>query len=189
MRLVYQYLFFVLWIAFLVYWQVKARNVKETQRLEPTSSRRTRLLMFGVAIVLMSFQLPVAWLNMRLWPQNAATFWIGATATVAGLLFSVWARVHLGRNWSSSVTIKQGHELIVTGPYGLVRHPIYTGLFLAFLGTILAVAEVRGVLAFVLIAISIGLKLRLEERWMHGQFGATYEAYSHRVSAVVPYVL
>lgn len=166
MLLVYHYLFAVLWIGFLVYWQVMAINVKETQRMEPTASRVLRVVMFGTAIVLMTFRLPVPWLRVQLWPQNFDTFWIGAVLTFAGLLFSVWARVHLGRNWSRSVTIKEGHELIVTGPYALVRHPIYTGLFLAFIGTVLAVSEVRGVVAFVLIVISISYKLSLEEKWM-----------------------
>jgi protein-S-isoprenylcysteine O-methyltransferase Ste14 len=189
MRWVYHYLFAALWIAFLVYWQVKAIDVKQTRQLEPVASRVLRVLMLGAAIVLMGFRLPGPWLDLRLWPQGLVAFWAGAGLTLAGLLFSVWARVYLGRNWSSSVTIKQDHELVVTGPYALVRHPIYTGLFAAFLGTVIAVGEVRAVLAFVLIAISIGYKLRLEERWMRAQFGAAYVAYSSRVAALVPYVL
>lgn len=189
MRFVYNYLFAVLWIAFLVYWQVMAINAKKTQRLEPLASRMARVFMFGVAIVLMSFRSHVAWLDLQLWPQGFAGFWIGAGLTFAGLLFSVWARVQLGRNWSRSVTIKQDHELIVTGPYALVRHPIYTGLFAAFIGTDVAVGQLRAVLALVLIAVSIGYKLRLEEKWMRAQFGAKYQAYSERVKALVPYVL
>ncbi len=189
MRLVYHYLFAALWIAFLVYWQVMAINVKQTRQLEPIVSRILRVVMFGAAIVLMSSPLPGGWLDVQLWPQGLVSFWVGAGVTLAGLLFSIWARVHLGRNWSSSVTIKQDHELIVTGPYALVRHPIYTGLFVAFLGTVLAVGEVRAVLAFVLIAISIGYKLRLEEKWMRARFGAAYADYSSRVAALVPYVL
>lgn len=189
MRLVYQYLFTVLWISFLVYWQMMALRAKATQRLEPIASRVSRVLMFGAGLVLISFRLPVAWLNLKLWPQNRVTFWVGAAVTIAGLLFCVWARVYLGRNWSRSVTIKRDHELIVTGPYGLVRHPIYSGLLLALAGTVLAVAELRAVLGLVLIAISIWYKLRLEEKWMREQFGATYEAYSRRIAALVPYVL
>jgi len=189
MRLVYHCLFQTLWIAFLVYWQVMAINVKPTQQLEPIVSRIVRVLMFGAAIVAIGFRLPGVWLNVQLWPQSVVSFWAGAGLTLAGLLFSIWARVHLGRNWSRSVTIKQDHELIVTGPYALVRHPIYTGLFAAFLGTVLAVGEVRAVLAFVLIAVQFGYKLRLEEKWMRAQFGAAYVAYSNRVAALVPYVL
>ncbi|HTW79692.1 MAG TPA: isoprenylcysteine carboxylmethyltransferase family protein [Terracidiphilus sp.] len=189
MRLVYDYLFTVLWIAFFVYWQVMALNVKTTRRLEPAGSRAMRVLMFGAAIVLLSFRFPVAWLNLRLWPQGRVPFWVGFAITLAGLFICVWARVHLGRNWSRSVTIKQDHELVVTGPYALVRHPIYTGILTGFIGTGLAVGELRAVLAFALFAISLWYKLRLEEKWMRAQFGARYEEYSGRVAAVVPYVL
>ena len=108
---------------------------------------------------------------------------------MAGLLFSVWARIHLGRNWSRSVTIKRDHELIITGPYKLVRHPIYTGLLVAFFGTAFAVAEVRAMAAFALVGLSLWLKLRLEEKWMRAEFGAKYEEYSGHVAALVPYVL
>ncbi len=189
MRLLYHNLFTVLWIAFFVYWQIMAIRVKPTQRLEPIASRALRVLLFGAAIVLFSFPLPVAWLNLQLSPQDRVTFWAGFAITLAGLLFCVWARVHLGRNWSRSVTIKQDHELIVTGPYALVRHPIYTGLLTGLIGTALAVGEVRAVLALTLFAIPIWIKLRLEEKWMRAQFGAVYEAYSRRVAALVPYVM
>jgi len=188
-RLVYNYLFTVLWIAFLVYWQVMAIRAKATQRLEPMASRVARILMFGAGLVLISFPLPAAWLNLYLWSQDRVTFWAGAALTLAGLLFCIWARVHLGRNWSRSVTIKKDHELIVTGPYAMVRHPIYSGLLLALAGTVMAVAQLRAVLGFVPITISLWYKLRLEEKWMREQFGEKYEAYSSRVSALVPYVL
>jgi protein-S-isoprenylcysteine O-methyltransferase Ste14 len=189
MRLVYNNLFTVLWVAFLVYWSVMSWNVKATERLEPAGSRALRRAALLVAIVLLSVPFHIAWLNYRLWPQGRLTFWTGVVITAAGLMFCVWARVHLGRNWSSSVTIKQGHELIVTGPYALVRHPIYTGLMFGFLGTVLALAEVRGVLGFLLITLTHLYKLRLEEKWMRAQFGASYETYSSRVAALVPYVL
>lgn len=189
MRLLYHYLFTVLWIAFLVYWQIMAGRVKRTQRLEPLASRVLRVIMFAAGIVLISARLPAAWLNLQLWPQGRFTFWLGFALTLAGLLFSVWARVHLGRNWSRSVTIKEDHELIVTGPYALVRHPIYSGLFLAFLGTVLAIDATRAVLGFALVALPLWFKLRLEEKWMRVEFGAAYEAYSERVAALVPYLL
>ncbi len=189
MRLVYDYLFVVLWVAFLVYWRVMAVNVKAAERMEPAASRVMRMLLIAMAIVLWVVPLPVVWLNVRLWPSNALTFWVGAALTFAGLVFCVWARVHLGRNWSSEVTVKQGHELIVNGPYALVRHPIYSGLFIALLGSVLAVGKISAVVAFALFAIAQLYKLRLEEKWMREQFGATYVAYSSRVAALVPYVL
>jgi protein-S-isoprenylcysteine O-methyltransferase Ste14 len=113
-------------------------------------------------------------------------FWIGAVVNLLGLGFSVWARVYLGNNWSRSVTIKQNHELITGGPYGLVRHPIYTGLLIGVLGTAIAIGQVRGLVAFAFIFTSLWFKLRLEERWMRLQFGDVYEQYAQRVPALVP---
>ena len=101
----------------------------------------------------------------------------------------MWARHCLGRNWSRSVTIKEDHELIVSGPYTLVRHPIYTGLLTGSLGTAIAMTEVRGLVALALIFLALWGKLRMEERWMREEFGASYKAYSGRVAALIPFVL
>jgi protein-S-isoprenylcysteine O-methyltransferase Ste14 len=109
--------------------------------------------------------------------------------TLAGLLFTVWARTHLGRNWSGLVTIKQDHELITSGPYSTVRHPIYTGLLLAFVGSALARSELRGILAVVLVFWALWRKSRIEERWMRDQFGDAYREYSSHVAALIPFVL
>jgi protein-S-isoprenylcysteine O-methyltransferase Ste14 len=186
----YEGLFPALWIGFLLYWQIKAAGTKATTRLEPAASRIVRAVVFLIAIVLMSWpHPPLSWLNRQFLPQGLWTFWLGAAITAAGLFFAVWAREHLGTNWSRSVTIKQDHQLIVTGPYTLVRHPIYTGILTGFLGSTLALAEVRGIVAFVLISLVLWYKLRMEEQWMRTQFGAPYEAYFRRTAALVPFVL
>ena len=82
-------------------------------------------------------------------------YWLGLIMVAAGIAFAVWARHYLGRNWSGTVTVKQDHELIRSGPYRLVRHPIYTGLLLAILGTAVAFGEWRGLLAFALLTGSL----------------------------------
>jgi protein-S-isoprenylcysteine O-methyltransferase Ste14 len=186
----YQAFFPVAWIVFLVYWQIKATNTKTTQRLEPASSRILRVVIFAIAIALLwSNRIPLPWLYVQLWPNGLLPFWLGAAITVGGLLFAVWARLHLGRNWSRSVTIKQGHELITTGPYALARHPIYTGILTGFLGMAIAISQVRGLIVFVLILLALWLKLRMEEKWMRSQFGESYAAYAHHTAALVPYLL
>jgi protein-S-isoprenylcysteine O-methyltransferase Ste14 len=185
----YQSFFSVLWIVFLIYWQIKAVDTKTTQRLEPVPSRILRALTFLIAIVLLSTtRIPLRWLYLQLWPAGFWPFWLGAAVTVAGLLFAVWAREHLGRNWSRSVTIKQGHELITTGPYAVARHPIYTGILAGFLGTAIALSQVRGLIALSLIFLILWVKLRMEERWMRSQFGETYAAYANHTAALVPYL-
>jgi protein-S-isoprenylcysteine O-methyltransferase Ste14 len=87
------------------------------------------------------------------------------------------------------VTIKQDHQLIINGPYVVVRHPIYAGLIAGILGSVIALAQLRGLIAFVLFSLVLWAKLRMEEVWMRDQFGASYEAYSRRVAAVVPFIL
>jgi protein-S-isoprenylcysteine O-methyltransferase Ste14 len=185
----YEFFFPAIWIAFLLYWQIKAFNAKITQRLEPASSRILRSLAFLVAIALLTVpRIPLPWLYFQLWPQGLWPFWLGAALTVAGLLFAIWARQHLGRNWSRSVTLKQDHELITSGPYAVVRHPIYTGILTGFVGSIVAQGQVRSLIAFLLISLVLWAKLRLEEQWMRSHFGDTYGAYARRVAALVPFV-
>src|ERR1700758_3965440 len=179
----------VVWIAFLLYWQIKAAGTKTTQRLEPAASRILRAVVFLIVIVLLSTtRIPQPWLYRQLWPSGIWPFWIGAVVTVVGLLFAVWARHHLASNWSSAVTIKQGHELITTGPYALVRHPIYTGILAGFLGMAIAISQVRGFIVFLLIFLVLWAKLRKEEEWMRSQFGETYVTYAHQTAALVPYL-
>jgi protein-S-isoprenylcysteine O-methyltransferase Ste14 len=120
----YKAFFPVVWITFLIYWRIKAANTKSTQRLESGTSGILRILTILVAIILLSTTwIPVPWLYQSVWRAEFWPFWMGAALTVCGLLFSVWAREHLGRNWSSQVSIKQDHELITSGPYGVVRPP------------------------------------------------------------------
>jgi protein-S-isoprenylcysteine O-methyltransferase Ste14 len=190
MLLFYESFFPVVWIAFLLYWQIKAVNTKTTQRLEPVVSRILRVFIFAIAIALLSIpRIPLPWLYVQLWPSGFWPFWLGAAVTIAGLLFAVWARVHLGRNWSRSVTIKQGHELITTGPYALVRHPIYTGILAGFLGMAIAISQVRGFIVLALIFVAFWIKLRMEEEWMRSQFGESYATYTRHSAALVPYIL
>jgi protein-S-isoprenylcysteine O-methyltransferase Ste14 len=186
----YEYFFPAIWTVFLVYWQVRARGTKQTQRLEPISSRILRSLAFLCAIALLMVpHIPAPWLYRQLLPQGQGMFFLGAILTIVGLLFAVWARAYLGTNWSRSVTIKQDHELIVGGPYALVRHPIYTGILTGFLGSAIALGQVRGFIALALVALALWAKLRMEEKWIREQFGASYETYSRRVAALVPFVL
>jgi protein-S-isoprenylcysteine O-methyltransferase Ste14 len=190
MQWVYDWLFPVVWVVYLVYWQIAAAGAKANQRIESVTSRTVRTVIFFVGIALLCWpRIPVPWLYRHFLRSTEWTFWLGAAITVGGLLFAVWARVTLGANWSRSVTIKQDHELITAGPYRLVRHPIYTGLLTGFLGSAIATTQMRGLLAFVLIFASLWYKLRLEERFMRTQFGETYVRYLRQTKALVPWVL
>ena len=106
--------------------------------------------------------------------------------TALGLALTVWARLVLGTNWSGSVTVKQDHTLVRRGPYRMVRHPIYTGLLLAFAGSALARGEWRGLLAVLIAWLALWRKWRLEERWMAETFGPAYSDYAARTPAIFP---
>ncbi len=190
MDLVYRFLFPAMWLSWAGYWWLLSRNVKASARRETVLSRLLHVVPLLLAFLLLWLpSVPLAWLNVRFIARGEWEFWLGAALVAVGLLFTVWARRHLGRNWSGIVTVKQDHELVASGPYALVRHPIYTGLLIAFVGSALARGEWRGVLAVSIALWALWRKLRLEERWMREQFGERYRAYSRRVAALIPYLL
>jgi protein-S-isoprenylcysteine O-methyltransferase Ste14 len=114
--------------------------------------------------------------------------WALAALALAGLAFSWWARIHLGRLWSGHVTRKEGHRIVDTGPYALVRHPIYTGAILALFATAFALARPLAVLGAALISYGFYKKARLEERFLRAGLGADgYDAYARRVPMLIPF--
>jgi protein-S-isoprenylcysteine O-methyltransferase Ste14 len=100
----------------------------------------------------------------------------------------MWARHYLGTNWSATVSVKKNHELITSGPYQFVRHPIYTGLIIAFIGTAMAQGELRSLLAPLIVIAAFRRKWLHEERWMLETFGEQYIAYKIRVPALIPFL-
>lgn len=186
----YRYLFPAMWLAWAIYWWISARNVKSAMRCESSKSRLAHIgPLFLTGILFCVPARAVGFLGDRILPAAPWQFALAAGLTAAGLLFSVWARRYLGSNWSATVTIKHDHELVTGGPYRIVRHPIYTGLLLALLGSAIALGQWRGFLAVAIAFIALWRKLRLEEQWMRQQFGEVYTAYSRRVAALVPFVL
>ena len=113
--------------------------------------------------------------------------WIGAGLTALGIAVAIWARLHLGRNWSASPAMKEGHELVTTGPYAFVRHPIYSGIILATLGTGLT-GSVFGIVLFVIVTTMFLFRVGTEERYMMELFPGTYPAYRARTKRLVPLI-
>jgi len=179
-----------LWIAWVLYWWAASGDVKVTKRREPVASRLGHVVPLVLAAwMLIAPRLPGGLLGGRFLPATLSVYLIGVAVLAAGLAFTVWARVFLGRNWSGTVTLKEGHELIRSGPYRFVRHPIYTGLLVAFAGSAIARGEWRGLVALAIAFGALWRKLKLEERWLGEIFGEAYERYRAEVPALIPFLL
>lgn len=182
----------LLWAGLLVFWVWSARSVKATSRSEPAS---LQLLAYWLPLVVALALLGPGdwyadhWLSERFVPKSSWVKVIGLAIAAFGIALACWSRYLLGRNWSSVVQLKEDHELIQRGPYRHVRHPIYTGLLLAFVGTALKVGDWRGLIAVAIVLASFLRKLRIEERWLGEQFGARYADYKRRTKALLPGIL
>jgi len=177
-----------LWLAWIAYWWYSARDVKPTAQPEPFASQiqyRAPLIL-GVLCFAVPRVMPTP-LTDRFVPVGPIFPAVGTILLAVGLGFAVWARRHLGRNWSVQVVVKEDHTLIRTGPYRYVRHPIYTGILLAMLGMAIAIGEWRVLLGFGFMLLSFMIKSRQEERRMRETF-SEYVEYQRQTAALIPYV-
>jgi protein-S-isoprenylcysteine O-methyltransferase Ste14 len=190
MQFVYSRLILVLWLLWCVYWFAASVRSKPTVRQESFASAALHRvpLLLAVALFLVH-RGRLGWLGARFLPRNEALFWfwLGTVMVAAGLGWTVLARVYLGGNWSSGVTVKRDHELIRTGPYRWTRHPIYTGILVAFAGSAIALGEWRGLIALALAVLAFLRKSAVEERFMMAQFPAAYPRYRAEVPALLPH--
>jgi protein-S-isoprenylcysteine O-methyltransferase Ste14 len=183
------YICSLLWIVFAVVWIVAWLRTKRTQERAPLRAR----LLYSIPIAVGSWltfsdNIPGGWARSHIIPKNTLVEAIAIFLTAAGIAFAIWARFYLGQNWSSAVSIKVGHELIRTGPYAWVRHPIYSGLLLALFGTALARGKAIGLIALPLFWLGFWIKSRFEEQFMRKTFGQEYEEYSSSTGGLVPKV-
>jgi len=178
------------WVVLGIIWLGASFTAKRNIRKQPLTARVLHVCVLFVAFALIfSRWLAIGLLAWRPLPPSAVTGYAGLVVAFAGMLFALWARFLLGRNWSGVVTVKRDHELVRNGPYALVRHPIYSGLLFALLGTVIARGfELRAVIGFVILLIAWRRKSLAEESFMVDQFGAQYIEYRRRVRALVPYV-
>lgn len=179
----------VVWGIVAVYWIAGMVLAKRTIRTESIPSRAIHLAL-GCAAVLFIWDpdMGKGLLGYRLVSSAEWAAWLGLAATLGGCAFAVWARTTLGSNWSSTVTVKQDHELIVRGPYRLVRHPIYTGFLLALTGTAIAVGEIRAFIGVGFAFTTFLWKSAAEEKFMREEFSDEYAQYSQRVRRLIPFV-
>jgi len=180
----------ICWIIFVTVWLLGAISTKRTIYRE-SSTERARYwlaLVIGYFLVIKSSSLPFPF-DWPVVPHTTSSACIGAFLCVSGLVFAIWARVILGRNWSGVITLKEGHELIERGPYRVVRHPIYTGIVAMFTGTDIAMGYFGGFLGLLLVFVSFWLKLKREEDLMLKHFPDKYAAYQGRVKRIIPFLV
>lgn len=179
----------LLWLALGAVWLGSLPFVKRTLHKEPLSSTFQQTALFSVGLYLI-FGTPSRpdWLNQPLLNVSVPIALTGLGIALSGVTFSIWARLTLGDNWSSSPSIKHDHTLILSGPYRIVRHPIYAGILLGLVGSALQHGLVRSFLAVNICGVGLWMKVTEEERFMVHRFGDQYLRYRCDVSALVPFV-
>jgi protein-S-isoprenylcysteine O-methyltransferase Ste14 len=179
-----------IWIVWVCSWLLAAKWSSPTER-RPDSrfEMASRLLTAAGAILLFGiYRRPST--ETVLWHVGSNAGWALVVLTMSGFVFAWWARIVLGRLWSSSVTRKIDHTIVTSGPYKLVRHPIYSGIIVALLAT----AAIRGTagscLGAALVVLGLFVKARVEEAFLRRELGEQqYIAYARRVPMLVPFVL
>jgi protein-S-isoprenylcysteine O-methyltransferase Ste14 len=181
------YLIDVPWLAFVVYWAISALKTRATARRESFGARYGVMLLeaFGFTL-LFSHDADIGPLARHFIPRNPAANMVGIACTWAGIGIAIWARYHLGQFWSGRITLKEGHQLIRSGPYARLRHPIYTGLDLAAIGSALVIGHWRCVAGVCVIMIGFVIKAKREERLLAGQFGDAFEEHQRQTGFLLP---
>jgi len=195
----YDDVFLLCWAAFILFWVVSAFNVKrDISGGFGGAWRSFWLLRIIAAAVLVVAATRIAagtahdvgpgWaFSHGIFPENPVLDWTAAALAVVGLAFAIWARVNLGRNWSPRPAIKEQHELVTSGPYAYVRHPIYTGVLLMAFGGALT-GSAFGIGTFVIALLVFGLRINKEERIMLDLFPNDYPEYQKKTKRLIPFV-
>jgi protein-S-isoprenylcysteine O-methyltransferase Ste14 len=180
----------ILWVAFWVYWLVSAVTAKKSIRDAGNLWRQGIFRLIIIALLIIIFKVPrlrLFFLHERLFAPNPIVPVIGLLLSALGLAFAVWARVHLGRNWGMPMTMRENPEFVTSGPYGLVRHPIYTGFLLAIIGTSLVAGSIW-ILVFVICMAYFVSSAVTEEKLMTRRFPDQYSDYKNRTKMFVPFL-
>jgi protein-S-isoprenylcysteine O-methyltransferase Ste14 len=169
-------------VAFNVYWEIASKNAAGHARSESSLSRAVHVTLVNLAMLLV---LPIIGMG-RFMPPNPLIMAAGLAIEFAGIFLAVWARLHLGGNWSGRVAINEEHELIRTGPYRRLRHPIYTGILGMYVGPAIVTGEWLALIGVLLALVAYWRKIRIEETALDAHFGAQYEDYRRDSWALLP---
>ncbi len=175
------------WIFFVAYWIISALNTKRTEKREKFAARYGVMFLEIVGFVfLFDKSAGIGVLGERMLNHNHAIVAVAILLTWAGIALAIWARWHLGQYWSGRITIKEDHKLIRTGPYARLRHPIYSGLDLAALGSALAIDRWRCVVGVCVIIAGFWIKGNREEAMLAAQFGQDFQEHRRRTGFLLP---
>ncbi len=173
------------WTVFLAVWLVMGLRIKRAKQRETSRERMQHLIPVFLGFWLLlgrNWGVPDA-LGV---PDTPSVPWLGLLLTAMGVALSIWARVSLGANWSGTVTLKDDHELISKGLYRWIRHPIYTGILLAMIGTALIRGHLRGWVGFLIVLAAFYFKARREEGFLRQEFGDGFEEHARRTGMFLP---
>jgi protein-S-isoprenylcysteine O-methyltransferase Ste14 len=173
-----------LWIVLTIYWTAAAQKAAPAKRTESRESRRLHASLLYASLLLLFVPLPG--LRARFVPLRPMIVAAGLAVQIGAFLLAMWARRYLGRNWSGAISANVDHQLIRTGPYRLLRHPIYSGLIGMYVGTALVSGELHALIAVGIIVAAYWRKIRMEERHLVTLFGPDYDDYRRRSWALIP---
>jgi protein-S-isoprenylcysteine O-methyltransferase Ste14 len=174
-----------LWSSLLVVWVALWFGMKRAKKLESPFEMTQHALPVTLGFWLL-FESRWKGLNLRLLPEIPVVGTLGLLVTAVGVGISIWARLTLGTNWSGVVTLKEGHELIHKGLYRWIRHPIYTGILVAMIGTAMIKGHLRGWIGFLIVWAAFYFKARREEKILRQEFGASFEHHSRSTGMFFP---
>lgn len=175
------------WIVFGVYWLIAARRAKAARTTESPIYRIFRLLLLVITFTLLFAKWAAAgFLGRHFFLQSPSLVYAGFILALAGMTIAIWARISLGQYWSDKIVLKVDHQLIRSGPYARMRHPIYSGVLLGVAGTALIVDEWRGALAFALLLTNYSVKARREDKLLAEAFGRDFADHKKRAGFLLP---
>jgi protein-S-isoprenylcysteine O-methyltransferase Ste14 len=175
------------WSVFGIYWVASGLRAKAPATHEAHWYRFLRLSILALVFLLLFWSRAASgFLGARFLPEIPVVAYAGFIATFIGLAIALWARLHLGRYWSDKVVLKVDHQLIRTGPYAHTRHPIYSGVLFAVLGTALVLGEWRGLLAFMTLLVNYSIKAKKEERILAARFISEFREHEADAGFLFP---
>jgi protein-S-isoprenylcysteine O-methyltransferase Ste14 len=175
------------WFLLDVYWSFAEVKRTAAKTRESSKSRQVHGLLTTASLMLLF--VPVPGLTRQFVPDTLAMAIVGLGIQVGFALFYFWGRLHLGRWWSGQITIMNDHQLIQTGPYRLLRHPMYTGMLGMCVGTAIVSGQYHALLGIALVVLAYARKIRIEERVLRAEFGPAYESYRRNRAALIPWLI